>query len=382
MSEENAPKLRLKPKLGPDVIAPTPQAVTPDATLSGHAVSSVSNPPEPLVPPATAEAPKFVRLKPRLSPQPSPDVSSVEEKTVVTPTSVEPLTPVESTPPITPKDSTAATAAAEKPVVKFTLRPKGAAPAVAPVAPTSVAPAVVPEADAVNAQSCEVAPTADTLPPTVAAFPPPTKKFPAPAAKEAAVEPNAKPSSKKGVLVGALMGLLVGGAYFGYSTFMSEPPAEAPAPRVAANPVTAQGQAVAKAQAVVNQVAQNATAVDAQTSAPESAATKSGPPVVEATPATIEAPAVAVESLATPALPTPAPAPVPVASVQFRAWVDNLRIGAVLGGATPKVFIGGTAYLVGELVNPQLGIVFDGYDAQTRILTFKDRTGASLEKRN
>jgi hypothetical protein len=381
MSEENAPKLRLKPKLGPDVIAPTPQAVTPDATLSGHAVSSVSNPPEPLVPPATAEAPKFVRLKPRLSPQPSPDVSSVDEKTVVTPTSVEPLTPVESTPPITLKDSTAATAAAEKPVVKFTLRPKGAAPAVAPVTPTSVAPAVVPEADAASG---EIALTADTLPPPVAAFPPPTKKFPAPAAKEAAVEPNAKPSSKKGVLVGALMGLLVGGAYFAYSTFMSEPPAEAPAPRVAANPVTAQGQAVAKAQAVVTQVAQNAAVVDAQTSAPESAAATNAPSVVETTPATIEAPAVAVESLATPALPTPAPAPTPVAvaSVQFRAWVDNLRIGAVLGGATPKVFIGGTAYLVGELVNPQLGIVFDGYDAQTRILTFKDRTGASLEKRN
>ena len=43
---------------------------------------------------------------------------------------------------------------------------------------------------------------------------------------------------------------------------------------------------------------------------------------------------------------------------------------------------GGTAYATGELVNSQLGIIFDSYNAETRHLVFKDKTGAIVERRN
>ena len=51
-------------------------------------------------------------------------------------------------------------------------------------------------------------------------------------------------------------------------------------------------------------------------------------------------------------------------------------------GVVSRVFIGGTSYQVGDLVNPQLGITLEGYNAETRILTFKDKSGAKVERRH
>ena len=36
----------------------------------------------------------------------------------------------------------------------------------------------------------------------------------------------------------------------------------------------------------------------------------------------------------------------------------------------------------GDLVNPQMGITFEGYTDATRILVFKDKSGATVERRN
>jgi len=72
----------------------------------------------------------------------------------------------------------------------------------------------------------------------------------------------------------------------------------------------------------------------------------------------------------------------PPPSNQFRAAVENLKISGVRGGANPRVFIGGTSYQVGDLVNPQLGIILEGYNAETRMLTFRDKTGAKVERRH
>lgn len=47
-----------------------------------------------------------------------------------------------------------------------------------------------------------------------------------------------------------------------------------------------------------------------------------------------------------------------------------------------RVFIGGTSFQKGDLVNPQLGITFEGYNPETRLLTFKDKTGAKVDRRN
>jgi hypothetical protein len=77
-----------------------------------------------------------------------------------------------------------------------------------------------------------------------------------------------------------------------------------------------------------------------------------------------------------------APPPPPVASLAFKAWVENLRIGGMRGGANPRVFIEHTAYGPGDVVNPQLGISFVSFNAETRMLIFKDKTGATVELRN
>ena len=71
-----------------------------------------------------------------------------------------------------------------------------------------------------------------------------------------------------------------------------------------------------------------------------------------------------------------------VVGVAFRAWVENLRISGLRGGASPRIFVGGTAYQQGDLINPQLGITFEGYDDDTRLITFRDKTGAKVERRN
>ncbi len=94
----------------------------------------------------------------------------------------------------------------------------------------------------------------------------------------------------------------------------------------------------------------------------------------------VEKPAPVVE-VAKPAEPEPPPPP-PVASAAFKAWVENARIGGVRAGSNTRVFIDRTSYAVGDLVNPQLGIIFEGYNAETRMLTFKDATGAKVERRN
>ena len=52
------------------------------------------------------------------------------------------------------------------------------------------------------------------------------------------------------------------------------------------------------------------------------------------------------------------------------------------GGANPRVFIGSSSYQVGDLVNPQMAITFEGYTDATRMLVFKDKTGATVERRN
>ncbi len=68
-------------------------------------------------------------------------------------------------------------------------------------------------------------------------------------------------------------------------------------------------------------------------------------------------------------------------SVAFATWVRDAQISGVRSGASPRVFIERSTYGVGDLVNPQLGITFVGYDSETRLLTFKDDSGAVVERR-
>lgn len=66
-------------------------------------------------------------------------------------------------------------------------------------------------------------------------------------------------------------------------------------------------------------------------------------------------------------------------SAAFKQWAKKLKIGGMRPGANPRVFIERTTYEVGDLVEPQMGIRFDGYNPETRLLRFKDRSGAVVE---
>ena len=72
----------------------------------------------------------------------------------------------------------------------------------------------------------------------------------------------------------------------------------------------------------------------------------------------------------------------PPARMAFRAWAENLKISGLRGGTSPRIFVGGTAYQKGDLINPQLGIVFEEYNDETRTIVFRDKTGARVERRN
>lgn len=88
---------------------------------------------------------------------------------------------------------------------------------------------------------------------------------------------------------------------------------------------------------------------------------------------------IAPEQVVTP--PSAAPVEPPVASAIFKAWVEGLKINGVTATDRPRILIGGTAYAAGELVNGPLGISFIGYEPATRLLIFKDRTGAIVKHR-
>ncbi len=183
------------------------------------------------------------------------------------------------------------------------------------------------------------------------------------------------------------------------STATTPAPKAGVAPTQPAGPTTELGQAVAKAKSITaNAAAAQAAAMDevlggdnpksvpaasAATATPgdsagKSAAVPANLPTVDS--ASSSGSATTTTPEASPAVAKSAPPPPP--SVAFKAWVQNLRISGVRGGANPRVFIERTAYAPGDLVNPQLGILFETYNAETRMIVFKDKSGALVERRN
>jgi hypothetical protein len=226
--------------------------------------------------------------------------------------------------------------------------------------------------------------------------PPAEAPSPAEAKELKAAATERAPRKKIFILAGAGVGVLaIAAGIFFFLT--KEPPPPPPKPRPVAPkqtpatneaktpPVSTAGKAVAKANDVAAAVANGQTAAVNDVLAAN--APKSAAPNTNATATTPTATATANPASATEQTHAPTPAiskPVgPVApSATFKAWVQNLKISGVRGGANPRVFIERTSYAPGDLVNPQLGITFEGYDAETRMLRFKDKSGAVVERRN
>lgn len=382
MSDENAPKLRLKPKLAvdPAALVPAPPAVPP-----------LSEPPAL----APVEESKSFRLKPKIAAEPAQAESPA--RALVPPTaSITPVAPVAAKPPVLPPPE-AAPHTSEMSAAKFSLKPKPSPEAVeaaaadravipAPAAPMGrvltgppmPAPLIgeldepAPPSTPPDASPEVVGATAGPFPPPPASFPPPPGAFPPPPSAGRKPTPPwampggmAAPEKKKrgkavlGAGIVAIL-LILGGGFVAYRKFTSEPPEPPPRPRVipkAAAPTVVPTAPTKEAHAATASVPANS--VEEPSAKPAIAA-----PVAHG--------AAVVVAAAAP----------PPPSEAFKGWVENLRVGGVRAGATTRVFIGGIAYATGELVNPQLGIVFESYSTETRRLTFKDKTGAIVEKRN
>lgn len=432
MSDETTPKFRLRPKLagGPPAATPIPPppplpppveadssdesssepmavwpeakpaatrpklALKPDATAptdegSGSAKPAPLNDPAPVPPtaersvafppPAPVKPVLVPRAKPTLSPAPvetkGPADTGATPPFVVDEGGEKKLPAVLNAPP-PPKIKVAIPVTETWPAVLDAPPPPGLAPV--PVSPKG--------AEAEPAEITAIR-KASTFP-----FPAPTAKFPPlpGLSTSAGSEPPESTAPerllKKLLLIGGLVLLLLaGGAVFAYFKFFAKP-AAAPVPAaVRSEPTPA--PAGSKVKQMMDKVQQEQQAPLNEVVAADPSAAPANP--VAATTAPGSAPASTVETAVVPAPEaalTPPPVPVkpppPPPSLAFKAWVANLKIRGVRGGEAQRVFIDKTSYVPGDVVNPQLGITFVGYDEETRLLKFQDKTGATFERRH
>ncbi|HEY4299580.1 MAG TPA: hypothetical protein VGM73_01820 [Candidatus Didemnitutus sp.] len=364
MSDENVPKLRLKPKLAPD----TPAA----------AESPASPTPAPEIPPIAAPvaespapaAPRVSRLKPRIA------AEAVATPVAAAPAEISSDAPVPAAEP--PADATVP----PRPKLAFKTRDAVAPAPAEQVQMTTEMPA---EAALHAGAAPAAAPNFPPPPgfgepaPVAVSFPPPTAKFPPPpGARKPAILADAKAKSKgktasggKKSLVpvlGVVAVILLGGGYFAFRKFTAVPPPPPPRPVVAMPPPVPVQQAIEKAKAEQAAPLNEVVAADQASASTEK-------------PATTDAAAPEVPAIAEHQAPA-APPPPPQASAAFKSWVDNLKILGIRGGANPRVFIEHTAYSPGDIVNPDLGISFVSFNPRTRMLLFKDKSGATVELRN
>lgn len=237
-----------------------------------------------------------------------------------------------------------------------------------------------------------------------ASLKPPAAKPAAPGA-EGDAAPETKPARKRVVMLagGLAAVLLLGGAgYFGYRKFLAAPPPPPPPPakKTAPAPATkapvannaqptpsdamnkvahAPANAINKAQdAVAARSASGQTRVEGEDVSTKAAVTdpagaKAGAPKTKsATAVTSVAPGVTAT--------TRVEAPVE-ANPAFTTFITNAKISGVVWGAKPSVFINGKLVRAGEIVDPTLGITFDGVDIEKRQVLFKDKSGATVARR-
>lgn len=214
--------------------------------------------------------------------------------------------------------------------------------------------------------------------------------------------------SKVVVFGGGIAALLVlgGGGFYAWTTFFAPPPppivarpkpaAAAPA---AAVPVTssvatkpaaaltpsdtlnavaaAPVNAINKAQdALAARRASGQAGVDAVIAgqdASDNRPTNATVPVTQAQAAATLAPGITATSSEVQAMAEATPA--------FRSFVANGKVTGVIGGSPAKIILNGRLARTGDIVEPALGITFDGLDADRKLLVFKDKTGAVVTRK-
>jgi hypothetical protein len=68
---------------------------------------------------------------------------------------------------------------------------------------------------------------------------------------------------------------------------------------------------------------------------------------------------------------------VPDPSLPFRTFVDHLKV-AVRAGPPTRLIVNDLSYRPGDVIDPKLGIVFVGVDADTKELIFEEPSGARI----
>ena len=401
MSDENTPKLRLRPKLagGPPPITPAPakppmvetkvEPVTPVPPVPVAEVKPAGLRPRPSIKSEDPVAPSANDPQSFPPPTPKPALVSRPKPILKAAEAASPSHSTDAAPPfpVTPGavKLPAVLNAPPPPIAKAPPSPVESWPAVLDAPPPSgLAPTIVP--GAVEGEPAEIAAIrkASTFP-----FPAPTAKFPPLPGLGNGVDTSAPESSnqegslRKFLLFGTLGLLLLASGGYVYLKFFSKsgsPPV--PAPQPAAVTVVPPPNATAeKIKRMVEKAEQEQFAPLNEVVA----ANETPAPVKPVTTPANENPVSQQAATPDPAV-TPAPVvqntPPPPPSMAFKAWVINLRIRGVRGGDAQRVTIEKTTYVPGDMVNPQLGITFVGYDESTRMLTFQDKTGATFERRH
>ncbi|MFI5356812.1 MAG: hypothetical protein ACHQ4G_05710 [Opitutales bacterium] len=69
------------------------------------------------------------------------------------------------------------------------------------------------------------------------------------------------------------------------------------------------------------------------------------------------------------------------ASQPFRDFVAVAQINGVFQGNPARALINGRTFQEGDMVSPSLGIVFDHVEPGAKLIVFRDRTGATVERK-
>jgi hypothetical protein len=193
--------------------------------------------------------------------------------------------------------------------------------------------------------------------------------------KRAALSPVAKAGI--GVVV---IAIAIAGVFF-YKIFFPAPSKEVVIKPIIVKPVAKEPSAADVAAAAAK------AAADAQKAADALAAKRAADAAAAAAAAQEPTPTPATESVMADAsltkdvkVNTTRLEAAPAASAAFRTYVAGAEIGGVFQGTPSRALINGTIFREGQVVENQLGIIFDRIDADKKVIYFKDTTGAEVSK--
>jgi len=235
--------------------------------------------------------------------------------------------------------------------VRFRLKPRGFVAAASAASGSEAAP---PMAPASRSPGDAKPPGGAERPVPIPAILSPTGGPGAPSAPKN-VGSEKKPAPRKPGGLGMMIGLvgvlvLVVTGYFWYEQFVASHPKEPPHPATVSKPPPPAP----------------ATPVPAPAEAGAAAEANQAAPVREA----VQPP------------PAPKKHPPPAAldpSLQFRTFVDHLKVAVRIGPPT-RLIVNDLSYRPGDVIDPKLGVVFVGVDTETNELIFQDPTGAVVRR--